>query len=259
MLPSSLIGLVLFVVLLAPGFAYVLRHEKTVPNRPFSALRETLRVVFVSVICLLITGLVLTWMRWVWPEHTPNIRGLVLDPVKFARGHHVQLAWWALGFIAVATLLAAIAADPRVVTAREAISAWTLTRWVTGSSETQIRPISQWSRVFDLYAKEQPGPVLIGLQLEDGSYVRGRLWVYNPAFEENQNRELVLAAPLTLTTAKGRERCLETQFTVVSAHRIVRMDVTHLPAGQITRNEDSQDPGNAGSFSASDPATELSS
>ncbi|MEV1142470.1 DUF6338 family protein [Micromonospora sp. NPDC049799] len=231
MLPSSLIGLVLFLVLLAPGFVYVLRHEKHVAGRPFSAFRETLRVVFVSVACLLLTGLIFTWMRWAWPERTLNVRGLVRDPAEFARDHHVELAWWSLAFISAATFVAAVAADRRVVAGVRWLAARRPVRWLSGSTSTQIRPTSQWARVFDLYEEDDPGPVLVGLQLDDGSYLRGRLWVFNPAFEENEDRELVLSQPLTLTPARGPERPYQSQFAIVSARHIVRMDVDHLPKG----------------------------
>jgi hypothetical protein len=50
--PIVALGLVLFEVLLAPGLACVLRHERVVPARSHTAFRETLRVVFVSVACL---------------------------------------------------------------------------------------------------------------------------------------------------------------------------------------------------------------
>jgi hypothetical protein len=115
LVPSSFAGLILFILLLAPGFAYVLRVEKSVPNRDFSAFRETLRVVFVSIVCLFSTGLLFTVLRWLWPEHTLDIRGLIRDPEEFSREHHVQLAWWSIGFITAATLLGACAADPRTV------------------------------------------------------------------------------------------------------------------------------------------------
>ncbi|MEV6490744.1 DUF6338 family protein, partial [Actinoplanes sp. NPDC051633] len=115
MIPSTLWGLLLFVALLAPGLAHVLRHERIVPTGPRSALRETLRVVFISVLCLVTTGLLLTLVRALIPDHTPNVRGLVRAPVEFARQHHVHLAWWAFGCFAFATALGFFASDPRLV------------------------------------------------------------------------------------------------------------------------------------------------
>jgi hypothetical protein len=233
MVPSSVVGLVLFVVLLTPGFAYVLRHERSVPGRQFSALRETLRVVFVSLVSLLGVGLLFALLRWIFPTHTPNIRGLVQDPAEFARSHHVQLAWWSLALLCAATLLAAGAADPRLVKRIRRVADSRIGRLVSGAKTDSIRAQSHWHRIFELYADDDPGPILAGIQLEDGSYITGRVCSYNTKFEEVQDREIVLQRPLTLTPTDGDRVTLDFQFTVVSARRMVRMDVTHLPAGYV--------------------------
>ncbi len=91
MLPSSISGLLLFVALLAPGLAYVLRHERVVPIAERSAFRETLRVVFVSIACLVVSGVLLAALRWAAPKSTPNVRGLVQDPGAYFQQHHVSL------------------------------------------------------------------------------------------------------------------------------------------------------------------------
>jgi hypothetical protein len=80
LIPSSLAGLLLFVVLLTPGRAYVLRYERVVPARSHTPFRETLRVVFVSTACLLIAGLVAAAVRAAIPHHTPHVNHLVQDP-----------------------------------------------------------------------------------------------------------------------------------------------------------------------------------
>jgi hypothetical protein len=117
-IPSTLLGLLLFIVLLAPGLAYALRHERVVPAPAHSAFRETLRVIFVSVACLTVTSLMFAVLRWFLPGRTPNVRGLIRDPNDFARDHHVHLIWWSVGLIAFATLLGAFFADPRIVAKR---------------------------------------------------------------------------------------------------------------------------------------------
>jgi hypothetical protein len=231
--PSSLVSLVLFVVLLAPGFAYVLRHEKRVPGRPFSVFRETLRVVFVSVACLTVTGLLFAGLRWLMPTRTPNVRGLLLNPSGFAREHHVHLLWWSLALIAFATLIGAIWGDPRLIEKRQVLLSHRALRWVSASTATDIRVESAWHRIFHLYDNDGKGPVQVGVQLDDGSYITGQMWSFNPAFEENQDRELILSAPLTLTTADGAMASIGSQFTIISARRIIRLDVTHLPKGSI--------------------------
>jgi Family of unknown function (DUF6338) len=227
-IPSTLAGLALFLVLLAPGLAYVLRHERVVPAQQYSAFRETLRVVFVSVICLTITGLLAAGLRWLAPSETPDIGRLVEDPVDAVREHYVQFTVWVLALIIFATLLGALAADPRVVRLLHRAEGTRVVRWFSGSTDTGIRSVSAWYRVFHIFDGNNPGPVVVGAQMDDGTYVEGRLFSFNATAEEGEDREVLLAAPLYLTTVDGRRHDLFQQFTVISARRIVRLDITHL-------------------------------
>lgn len=234
MIPSSLLGLALFVVLLAPGLAFVLRHERVVPTRSYSAFRETLRVVFVSVACLAIVGLVVAGLRWLLPASTPNIGGLIQHPAAFARRHYVQLAWWTLATVAIATALGAIASDPRVVRRLQSGAKTRPIRLLTGSTKTSIDAISAWHRVAHVFDDDNPGPIVVGAQMDDGTYVEGRLFSFNAAGDEDENREMILSGPLHLTTTNGRRAPYAAQFTVISARHIVRLDITHLPPAATT-------------------------
>src|SRR5262245_60177483 len=182
----------LFVMLLAPGLAYVLRHERVVAAPPHSAFRETLRVVFVSVTCLTATGLLFVGLRAIWPERTPNIRGLVRDPDSFVRDHHVHLAWWALALLTFATLIGWIAGDPRVVRRVRFLRSTKWVRWLF--DEGRISPASNWdqalSEIKDLDPNLAKMKTFVGAQLADGSYVRGYLVAFSPHTVENEHREL---------------------------------------------------------------------
>jgi hypothetical protein len=229
--PSSVLGLAFFVVLLAPGLVFVLRHEQVVPARSLSGFRESLRVIFVSVACLTVTAVLLALLRGLFPGSTPDIGDLVRDPSGSIRRHHAELAWWALVGVLFATLLGAVVADSRVVGLLRAASKVRPVRWLTGTTDTGIRHISAWYRVMHLYDDENPGPVLIGSQMDDGTYVEGRLFSFNVAAEDDQDRDILLSAPLYVTTVDGVRHDFGAQFAVISAHRVVRLDVTHLDLG----------------------------
>lgn len=239
MIPSTLLGLVLFVMLLAPGLAYVLRHERIVPAPAHSAFRETLRVLFVSVACLTVTGLLFAAARWKFPAHTPDVRGLIQDPYAFARGHHVHLAWWSLAFIVFATLVAAIAADPRFVRRRRR---WRRGRFFTCLlGDAPIRDTSAWRHGFVERRPAETEEVFVGAQMADGSYVQGFLDSYNPHTPEDDQRELTLR-DARMRTAKGKAMHPLGKLTVLSAKHIVRLDVRYLTAAVVAGMADPSEP-----------------
>jgi hypothetical protein len=229
LIPSSLAGLLLFVVLLAPGLAYVLRHERVVPARSHTPFRETLRVVFVSTACLLVAGLLSAAVRAAIPHYTPDVNRLVQDPRGYWRGHHVQLAWWGIAFILVATLIGAVFADRRVVKLSRRLARTPGIRWLTGSRDTDIDSASSWYRVMLLYEEAgNPGPIHVGAAMDDGTYVEGFAWRFSVDAGEDENRDIVLSAPLQLTTLDGNVHPYAAQFAVMSARHIRRLDITHL-------------------------------
>jgi uncharacterized protein DUF6338 len=165
-----------------------------------------------------------------WPKHTLNVRGLVQAPGKFAIGHHVELAWWSIGFLATATILAWVAADPRLPKTR--LAAWlgglAIIRAVVGPP-ARIRPESAWYMLAHRY-DDDPGLIHVAAQLDDGSCIIGYLFQYNIDTDESQDRDMILHGPLGSVAADGTRHNLGASFTVISARRIVRLDVTHLPA-----------------------------
>lgn len=233
MIPSSLAGVALTIALLAPGLAYVLRHERVVPARSHSPFRETLRVFFVSVACLTATALLASGIRWALPDRTPNFGSLVQHPTAYAAGHHVQLLWWSFGLLAAATLMGAVFADPRVVRMFEQIMGHRIGRWLTGATDTAITSVSAWYRVMHVFDDDDPGPICVGAQMDDGTYVEGRMYTFNVASEDDEDRDMILAGPIFLTTLDGVRHATELQFTVISARHIVRLDVTHLPPSKV--------------------------
>lgn len=254
MVPSSLLGVALFLVLLAPGLAYVLRYEKAVPGGPRSAFRETLRVVFVSVASLTITGLLTTLARWAFPHYTVDVGGLVRAPVPFARHHHVQLAWWSFGLLVFATLLAWIAADPRLIRVARYVGARRPVRWLTGVQVTDIAEVSTWWRVFE-EQKHGSGITNVGVLQDNGSYVQGTLLSYSTSTVDYEKRELILTTPLVLVTADGQAHPLQVHMVVIAGRNIVRLDVTHLSAGPADHGRQPDQPDDAPSSASPDPAS----
>jgi hypothetical protein len=228
--PSSVAGAAIFVVLLTPGLLYVLRRERTALARPASPFRETLRVVAVSIASLLAASLIVALARAMAPGTTVDVGALLRDPDTYAVDHHVGLAWWSLGTVAMGCAIALAAADPRLARRARAIADRPAMRKVLGTRDTDIRSGSSWSRVFGMYDDHPhgPGDVVVGALLEDGAYVQGILSSHSPEPDETTERDLVLKAPITLRTTNGKLHQLPATYTIVSAGRVLRLDVQHI-------------------------------
>jgi hypothetical protein len=105
-MPTSLAGLVLFVVLLTPGMVYVRRRERQQAAMPVSALRETTTIVLASVACELLVAGLLGLARVAWPADTPDVGALVRDPAGAVRTEYAALVLWGAGLVAAASVVA---------------------------------------------------------------------------------------------------------------------------------------------------------
>lgn len=230
MVPSTAVGAALFVVILTPGLLHVLRRERTAPYRAVSPFRETLRVVAVSVASLLAAGLVVAALRSAFPSATVDIGALLRDPNGYAVQHHVRVAWWSLATVALACTAAMAAADPRLLRKAQVLAERPGVRKLLGTRDTDIRTGSSWTRVFTMYDDhpQGPGDVIVGALLEDGAYVQGTLSSHSPNPDETADRDLVLKSPITLRTTDGQRHDLPATYTIVSAARILRLDIQHV-------------------------------
>ena len=90
--------------------------------------------------------------------------------------------------------------------------------------------VSAWKLIFTIHegGEQEPGQVHVGAELDDGTYIHGRLFSYADDLPETSDRDFVLSAPIEIRDAKGETHKLGCQFSIVSARRVRRIDVTHL-------------------------------
>src|SRR5579863_5022619 len=99
-MPTTLTGLLLFVALLLPGFAYLVGKERHGTERHTSPFRETVAVVAASVTSELAVLAVFAAIRAVRPSWTPDIGALIHDGSAYVAAHYRSLAAW--GFVMLA-------------------------------------------------------------------------------------------------------------------------------------------------------------
>lgn len=217
-MPTSFTGLLLFVVLLLPGFAYQVGKERSGAERRPPAFRETVSIVAASVISELLV-LIVTWPLWAWAL---NVHRLVREPGKYWQARPGLLAGWVLVLLLVACAVAYAATIPRV---RE----WRIPRKVLGRYPHEST-MSAWWRLFEETAPHIPPERRhVGCILEDGSYIAGRLGSFNRSADDLGDRDLILLRPIEYR-AKGTTNVVAypAGAACISARRIAVMFVSYL-------------------------------
>lgn len=185
-MPTTLTGLLIFVALLLPGFAYLVGKERYGTERHTSPFRETVAVVAASVTSELIILALFTVLRWLRPSWTPNVSALIHGGSAYAASHYQSLTAFGLFMLALAVILAYSATVPKV---RRAFK-----RMPIIGAYPHDSTVSAWWMMFEKLPRGRD--VQVGCILEDGSYVSGLLASFNNSADDSPDRDLVLGAPI---------------------------------------------------------------
>lgn len=185
-MPTTVLGVLLFVVLLAPGLAHTLVKERRSPRQGFSAFRETVSLVLISIVANTIC-LLLFFLAHAIAPGILDVTAFLRDPSGYAAVHYVRLTLWIVVLLGTATAGAAIAATKSLQRVAGALRR----RPAAGEHEAYL---SAW---WLLFTANSGSRVHVGCLLDDGSYVAGMLRSFNQAGDDVQDRELTLTGPVT--------------------------------------------------------------
>jgi hypothetical protein len=208
--PTTLVGLLVFLVLLVPGFAYTLRRERVASSRDVSVFRETVELAFVSVVADAVVLLLFAGARALFPSLTPDPRQLLRDPGRYGLDHLGLVAAWGGGLLVVAAALATLAAGPPFRRRKREHEAYA----------------SAWTLLFS----EHPGArIYVGCLLDDGSYVTGRLRTYSRASEDDEDRDLTLTGPISYRGPGDTNAAVlpDVGAAAISARRLTLLTVSY--------------------------------
>jgi hypothetical protein len=214
--PTTLGGLLIFVLLLVPGFLHYVQRRSRVPQRSLSPLVETATLVTVSVATNAVAIAAFGLVRVLLPSHTPDVRRLLVEGTAYGAARLGYLLLWGGAVLLVSSTLAL------VLGMRPG--------WV-GALSTRFAPaivdVSGWYHVFE------EGPpnafVYVGCDLRDGSYVGGTLDWYSTAVEETADRDFVLAGPITFRPpGESEDPLLGVSRIVISARDVARLYVSYI-------------------------------
>lgn len=242
-MPTTLTGLLIFVVLLAPGLVYVLVTERGPFSRTSqSVLRETSSIALVSLLCDLVAFGFYVPFAAVSGGRLAPLRVLIEDGASRWSSDRVSMVLTMLGLLLFACLAAlALAGLVNHTSGFAALKKRRPMSWILPA--TGARTVSAWWVVLRHEHPDRDRRVTCYLQ--DGSRVRGWLRSFNPSADETEDRELILAGPIRITAIDGTRRWLETGLLTVSARQIQYLHVDYYlsPLAGHPEDSDSEDPG----------------
>jgi hypothetical protein len=214
-MPTTFTGLLLLIVLVLPGTAFVAARERRRPTMRRSALRETANVLMASAFFDVLTLGLFGLSRLAWPGRTFDIGALVRGGGPYVREHYLAVMLWGVGLVTFAVALGVLGG----------LGAGKIGRLHPTSG-------SGWWFIFENYRPRKDLDVHVALILDDGSRLDGRLLSFNYAVEESLDREVVLGDPIRFANSADTDvTTLDVSAVSVSAHRIVTLMATYMPAG----------------------------
>jgi hypothetical protein len=217
-MPDTFLGLAVLILLLTPGIIFVMQVDSRRPTRELSALRELISIAGVGTICDITVLVTFGIVRFFFPRVTPNVGGIARVGLPYVRLHFVNIAWWILGLLIAACLLALILGRLWPGVAGRVVSG-------------KIHFTSAWWELFH----QKPGTVkYIACELLDDTYLAGYLLTYSTEPDESVDRELTLVKPIRYR-ARGSTQISElsnVSALSVRASQMKYMTVSYMPAPQ---------------------------
>jgi hypothetical protein len=214
--PTTLVGLVVAITLLVPGFIHHTQRRARVQQRAASTLVETANLVTVSTLTNGLALALFAVLRAWQPDHTPDVARIFRDGSEYTADQISYLATWGAGLLLLSSALAfLLGARPE----------W-LERFSARFAPTLVDS-SAWYQVFEAVPDKR---TYVGCDMRDGSYVGGFLDWYSTELEETADRDLVIAEPITYRPPEnGDDREIQGfSRLVISARDIVRLYVSFV-------------------------------
>lgn len=223
-MPTTLTGLLTFVILLLPGFAYLVGKERNGTERHTSPFRETVAVVAASVTSELAILVVFAIVRWSWPSGTPDVGALIRNGGAYLSGsnahpgHYAKVAIYTIIMLAFAITFAYVATWPKV------------RRWPKGAYPHDSA-VSAWWLLFERWPGKRN--VQVTCTLDNGWAIRGGMQSFNNSADDSPDRDLILKTPIEYRQPGEAEwHSFNARYACMSAGHIVIMFVSYPPAAE---------------------------
>jgi hypothetical protein len=216
LLPTTFAGIVLFLVFLLPGFTFTLSRERHRPVRRLSAFRETAWTVLVSSVTVLTAGTLSLLVSIFNLDIRAIGRQVVSDPAAYVRAHPLLSAGAVIAYVSIAGVLSWVAGSsvPRAA-------------WRHISRRSPVDPAaSSWWVLFDEHPDLEK---LVGIALNDGTWIGGTLRSWSRDADESADRDLTIQAPIYIRNSNSNKIQLieEAGALAISARSILYLTVEY--------------------------------
>ena len=267
-MPTTLLGLLVAVFTLIPGYCYYAIRRRMTPTRRVSTVVEGANVIVVAMVTntlILVAYGILQAVPWI-RDHSPNVVNLLRDPAGYLLHSNSRLAYvgvWAITLLVGSTTLA-IAFALRIGFSKNPQTAWHIRKVAAWNpvaklcslqsierllkhcreriSEThRVADESVWDHYFSAVAPDE-SITYVECYLNDGSYAAGRLAWYNNDIDDTPDRDLALRRPLVLTKDDG-STIVEPgfdQIMIVSARDIRQVVISYVAKSAIDAARESE-------------------
>jgi hypothetical protein len=252
-MPTTLTGLLLFVVLLLPGFVYLVGKERNGTERRLSIFRETVAIVAASISSELFVLVAFAGIRALWPSRTPDVGALIRDGGGYLRSSHVHyenVAAWGICLLVAAMVIAYLATVPAIRRVTEKLT----------GPYPHDSTVSAWWILFERWPNRRE--VELACMLDDGSAVRGRFGSFNTSADDSPDRDLILREPIYYRPPgdSSKEALFDVSAVCCPAGRIVALFVNYveLPQAATPLPESEREPQSIAARSGAATALEAS-
>jgi len=199
--PNSLLGLVLFVALLAPGLVAIQTGPRKKPVAKPTALHEIAGIIFRSLISLVMAACAIGIARVIFPHRTLDVGALVREPNSYLTQHYVSATWWGLATLALACALAWGWSRFSSTKVFERISESKVGSAV--KTKKVIETVPAWWILFKpKEAEDGSVRVMADITVENHIVYSGEVYTFSPEIDEHADRELTLIEPIIKKTPK---------------------------------------------------------
>jgi Family of unknown function (DUF6338) len=235
-IPTTLTSLLIFVVLLLPGFAYLVGKERNGSERRTSPFRETVAVVAASVTSELAVLVLFAIVRVLWPSGTPDVGALIRHGGTYLRGsdaqpgHYGEVVLGGTVMLVFAVALAYFATWPSVRRFPEWLSSkWRLFKWLSFvGTYPHDSTVSAWWLLFERWPGKRD--IQVTCTLDDGWAIQGSFQSFNNSADDSPDRDLILKRPIKLRQPGEPDmHDFNSRYACLSARRIVTLFVSYPP------------------------------